>query len=81
MTVNWDNGWEGSAEKMVFRTLRTDTRRRVEEIIHRLATGEPVSLEERAQLQKYALHIPFVAGQLRKALKHREELEADGLIE
>ena len=66
---------------MVFRTLRTDTRRRVEEIIHRLATGEHVSLEERAQLQKYALHIPFVAGQLRKALKHREELEADGLIE
>ena len=66
---------------MVFRTLRTDARRRVEEIIHRLATGEPVSLKERAQLQKYALHIPFVAGQLRKALKHREELEADGLIE
>ena len=66
---------------MVFRTLRTDTRRRVEEIIHRLATGEPVSLEERAQLQKYALHIPFVSGQLRRALKHREELEADGLIE
>ena len=66
---------------MVFRTLRTDTRRRVEEIIHRLATGEPVSLEERTQLQKYALHIPFVAGQLRRALKHREELEADGLIE
>ncbi|CAX32045.1 Hypothetical protein PMT_2529 [Prochlorococcus marinus str. MIT 9313] len=66
---------------MVFRTLRTDTRRRVEEIIHRLATGESVSLEERAQLQKYALHIPFVAGQLRKALRHREELEADGLIE
>ena len=66
---------------MVFRTLRTDTRRRVEEIIHRLATGEPVSLEERAQLQKYALHIPFVASQLRRALKHREELEADGLIE
>ena len=66
---------------MVFRTLRTDTRRRVEEIIHRLATGKPVSLEERAQLQKYALHIPFVAGQLRRALKHREELEADGLIE
>ena len=66
---------------MVFRTLRTDTRRRVEAIIHRLATGEPVSLEERAQLRKYALHIPFVAGQLRRALKHREELEADGLIE
>ena len=66
---------------MVFRTLRTDTRRRVEEIIHRLATGEPVSIEERVQLQKYALHIPFVAGQLRRALKHREELEADGLIE
>ena len=66
---------------MVFRTLRTDTRRRVEEIIHRLATGEPVSLEERTQLQKYALHIPFVAGQLRRALKHREGLEADGLIE
>ncbi len=62
------------------RMLTTKTRRRVEELISRLATGEPVSLKERIQLKKYALHIPFVAGKVNQALKNRESLDKDGLL-
>jgi len=74
--------WRRSALKaMVVRSLTTTTRKRVKEIIHRLATGEAVSLDERAQLQKYAIHIPFIASMVSKALRNRSELESDGLIE
>ena len=60
---------------MTFRMLTTETRRRIEEIIERLATGHPVTLEERIQLKKYSIHIPFVAGKINQALKRREEFE------
>ena len=48
---------------------------RVKEIIDRLATGEVVSLEERIKLQKYAIHIPFIAVMLSKAIRNRSELK------
>ena len=65
---------------MTVRMLTTETRRRLEKIIDRLGTGEPVSLEERIQLKKYAIHIPFVAGKVTQAIRRRELLEVDGLI-
>ena len=65
---------------MTVRMLTTETRRRVEEIISRLGKGEVVSLEERIQLKKYAIHIPFVAGKLAQALRKRESLDTEGLI-
>ena len=65
---------------MTVRMLTTETRRRIEEVLNRLGAGETVSLEERIQLKKYAIHIPFVAGKLTQALRKREALETDGLI-
>ena len=55
------------------RMLTTDTRRRIESIIDRIANGQKVSLEERIQLKKYSIHIPFVAGKLSQALRKRED--------
>ncbi|AAQ00498.1 hypothetical protein EV11_0922 [Prochlorococcus sp. SS52] len=55
--------------------LSTETRLRLEEIIDRLATGQTVSLEERIQLKKYSVHIPFVAGKVAQALRRREAFE------
>jgi len=52
--------------------LTTDTRRRIEGIIERIANGQNVSLEERIQLKKYSMHIPFVAGKLSQALRKRD---------
>ncbi len=54
--------------------LSTDTRRRLEEIIDRLGSGESVSLEERIQLKKYSTHIPFIAGKVAQAHRRREAL-------
>ncbi|WP_320668215.1 hypothetical protein [Prochlorococcus sp. MIT 1307] len=65
---------------MTVRMLTTETRRRLEEIIERLGKGETVSLKERIQLKKYAIHIPFVAGKVAQAMRRRESLDADGLI-
>ncbi len=65
---------------MTIRMLTTETRLRLEQVLHRLGNGETVSLEERIQLKKYATHIPFVAGKLTQALRRRESLDADGLI-
>ena len=65
---------------MTVRMLTTETRRRLEKIIDRLGKGEAVSLEERIQLKKYAIHIPFVAGKVSQAMRRRELLEMDGLI-
>lgn len=56
-------------------SLTTVTLNRVKEIIDRLATGEVVSLEERIKLQKYAIHIPFIAWMLSKAIRNRSELK------
>ncbi len=61
--------------------LTTETRRRLEEVLTRLGNGEKISLEERIQLKKYATHIPFIAGKLTQALRRRESLETDGLID
>ncbi len=60
---------------MTLRMLTTETRKRIEEIIERLATGDSVTLDERIQLRKYSIHIPFVAGKIRQALRRREEFE------
>ncbi|KGG14383.1 MULTISPECIES: hypothetical protein [Prochlorococcus] len=60
---------------MSIRMLSTETRLRLEEIIDRLATGQTVSLEERIQLKKYSVHIPFVAGKVAQALRRREAFE------
>ena len=60
---------------MTIRMLTTDTRRRLEKVLGRLENGGPVSLEERIQLNKYATHIPFVAGKLAQALRRRESLD------
>ena len=65
---------------MTVRSLTTENRRRIEEIISRLATGQPVSLMERIQLKKYALHIPFIASKVKIALARRELLEENGLF-
>ena len=65
---------------MTFRMLTTEKRRRLEEMILRLGTGETVSLKERIELNKYALHIPFIAGKLEQAIRKRKELESNGLI-
>ena len=65
---------------MTVRCLTTETRRRLEKIIDRLGEGAPVSLEERIQLKKYAIHIPFIAGKLTQAIRRRELLDADGII-
>ena len=65
---------------MSIRLLTTQTRRRLEEIIDRLRKGEDVSLEERIQLKKYAVHIPFLAGKITQAMRTRESLEAEGLL-
>ena len=56
------------------RVLTTQTRKRVEDILLRLATGEEVSLKERINLKKYSLHIPFIATKLTKALENRRAL-------
>ena len=65
---------------MMARMLTTETRRRIEEMISRLARGEEVSLEERIELRKYSLHIPFIAGKVSQALRLRKSLDAEGLI-
>ncbi len=57
---------------MPIRMLTTDTRRRLEGIIDRIANGRHVSLEERIQLKKYSQHIPFIAGKLSQALRKRD---------
>ncbi len=57
------------------RMLTTQTRMKVEEVIRRLGRGEVVTLEERIQLQKYALRIPFIAGKLTQALRVRRSLD------
>ena len=59
---------------MTIRMLTTDTRRRIEGIIDRIANGQNVSLEERIQLRKYSMHIPFVAGKLSQALRKRDNI-------
>ena len=65
---------------MTIRLLTTKTRRKLEEIINRLGQGEAVSLEERIQLKKYAVHIPFIAGKVHQAMQKRASLDEDGLI-
>ena len=57
---------------MTIRMLTTDTRKRIEEMIDRIANGKHVSLEERIQLNKYSKHIPFVAGKLSQAIRRRD---------
>ncbi len=60
---------------MSMRMLTTETRRRIEEIVNRLATGDSVTLEERIQLKKYSTYIPFVAGKVSQALRRRNLLD------
>ena len=58
--------------KVMSRILTTETRRKIQEIIDRLASGQKVTLEERIQLKKYSIHIPFIAGKVNQALRRRE---------
>ena len=62
------------------RMLTTETRLRIEEIISRLALGKTVTLDERIQLKKYSLRIPFIAGKLARALRQRQLLDAEEII-
>ena len=55
------------------RMLTTETRRRIEEMIERLANRDTITLEERIQLNKYSQHLPFIAGKINQALRRREE--------
>ncbi len=57
---------------MPFRMLTNETRQRLQEIISRIENGEHVSLDERIQLNKYSLHIPFIAGKLTQAMRKRD---------
>ncbi len=59
---------------MTIRMLTTDTRKRIESIIDRIAKGEHVSLEERIQIRKYSTHIPFVAGKVAQAFRKRDNI-------
>ena len=65
---------------MSIRLLTTQTRKRLEEIIVRLGKGDSVSLEERIQLKKYSVHIPFIAGKIAQAMRKRESLDSEGLV-
>ena len=56
------------------RMLTTETRKKVENIINRLAQGDVISLSQRIELSKYARHIPFIAIKIDQALKTREEI-------
>ncbi len=58
------------------RILTTETRRKIEEIISRLAKGDLVTLEERIKLKKYSQHIPFIAGKVSQAIRVRESKNA-----
>ncbi len=53
-------------------TLTRETRIRLEEIIQRIENDQLVSLEERIQLKKYSLHVPFIAGKLVQAQRKRK---------
>ncbi len=65
---------------MSIRSLTTETRRRIEKLIYKISKGQPITLKERIQVEKYSLHIPFIASKLKKAQKNRCILEHDGLI-
>ena len=60
---------------ITMRMLTTKTRIKIESIINRLASGKEVSLEERINLHKYAMHIPFLAGKLNQAMRKRDLVE------
>ncbi|WP_320674779.1 hypothetical protein [Prochlorococcus sp. MIT 1341] len=57
---------------MALRMLTNQTRQKLQEILSRLELGDSVTLEERIQLNKYSLHIPFIAGKLAQALRKRD---------
>tara|TARA_Y100001968_G_C19103180_1_gene593571 strand:+ start:284 stop:466 length:183 start_codon:yes stop_codon:yes gene_type:complete len=59
------------------RLLTTETRRKLEEIIDRLGSGQLVTLEERIKLKKYSIRIPFVAGKVAQALRKRASMDID----
>ncbi len=51
------------------RLLTTETRRKLECIIQKISLGEEVSLNQRIELQKYCMHIPYLRGKLAQALR------------
>lgn len=60
--------------------LTSATRLRLQEIIGRIGTGDPVSLQERIFVQKFADHDASVASWLRKAQRRSfQEPPANGL--
>ena len=64
--------------------LTTQTRLRLQAILQRLAAGNPVTLRERIDLQKFADRDQTVAAWLRRARRcqrqQREELSCDPLL-
>lgn len=59
--------------------LSTSTRLRLQEILHRIGSGAPVSLSERVYLQKFADRDPTVASWLRRARRRQQGEPVDGL--
>ena len=59
--------------------LTPSTRLRLQDILRRIGHGEPVSLQERIQLQKYADRDPVVGGWLRQAQRHRQVTCGDSI--
>ena len=53
--------------------LTPTTRLRLQEILGRISRDQPVSLQERIELQKFADRHPSVAGWLRQARRQRSQ--------
>jgi hypothetical protein len=59
--------------------LSPQVRLRLHAVLQRIARGEPVSLQERIELQKHADRHPTVAGWLRRARREQQGAPGDGI--
>lgn len=59
--------------------LSTTTRLRLQEILGRIAGGDPVSLGDRVYVQKFADRDPTVAAWLRRARRQQQGVPANGI--
>lgn len=59
--------------------LTPATRLRLQEILRRIGEDQPVSLEERIDVQKFADRNPAVAGWLRQARRQQQARRCDGV--
>ena len=51
--------------------LTTQTRNKIESLIHNINNGIPISLKESIELYKYGRHIPYLATKIKDAHKTR----------